>query len=181
MRDEKIALDLLQKLDNRFKATGRGLKPIFYNILRENFFKAPASTKYHLNHEGGLLEHSLNVYFIFQETVEKYDLNISKDSIILCGLFHDICKHDMYLKTEFGYKYNKKVKGHGTRSVKILSRFFDLTNQEKKIIKYHMALFGSELSYIEEYSTEELYEAIKEEPLVQIFAACDMIATQMEE
>ena len=27
-----------------------------------DFFSAPASTKYHLNYEGGLLVHSLNVF-----------------------------------------------------------------------------------------------------------------------
>lgn len=30
------------------------------------FFKAPASTRFHLNEEGGLLEHSLNVCHVAQ-------------------------------------------------------------------------------------------------------------------
>ena len=45
------------------KGTGRqGVDNVIDMLEKEGFFTAPASTKFHLNSEGGLLEHSLNVY-----------------------------------------------------------------------------------------------------------------------
>ena len=50
----------------RFKelllATKReGMEDVIERLEEQGFFKAPASTKFHLNYEGGLLEHSMNV------------------------------------------------------------------------------------------------------------------------
>ena len=70
---------------------------------KTDFFTAPASTRYHLSCEGGLLQHSLNVYDCL---VAKKDLQIWKDafdgvseeSIVIMALFHDLCKVNMYVK-----------------------------------------------------------------------------------
>lgn len=43
-------------------STGReGMDEVIGQLEELGFFQAPASSKFHLNHEGGLLEHSLNV------------------------------------------------------------------------------------------------------------------------
>ena len=67
------------------------------------FFKAPASTKFHLNYEGGLLEHSMNVYDIALELrvlmlkkKDGLDDALSKESVIIAALLHDVCKADVY-------------------------------------------------------------------------------------
>jgi 23S rRNA maturation-related 3'-5' exoribonuclease YhaM len=38
-----------------------GMENVIERLEEQGFFKAPASTKFHLNYEGGLLEHSMNV------------------------------------------------------------------------------------------------------------------------
>lgn len=73
------------------------------NYLDESdFFKAPASTKYHGAYDGGLCEHSLNVYdnilklenlFFSQKSEgDRYSLK----SLTLVSLLHDVCKIDIY-------------------------------------------------------------------------------------
>jgi hypothetical protein len=61
-----------------------------------DFFTAPASTKFHGAHEAGLLLHSLTVYDIMKGLDELLDLNLSKESMAICGLFHDVCKTNFY-------------------------------------------------------------------------------------
>ena len=66
-----------------------------------DFYKAPASTKFHLACEGGLLQHSLNVYDclvakrnnpIWKDVLK----DIPDDSLILIALLHDLCKANFY-------------------------------------------------------------------------------------
>ena len=38
-----------------------GMDNVIIRLEELGFFKAPASTKFHLNYEGGLFEHSMNV------------------------------------------------------------------------------------------------------------------------
>lgn len=66
-----------------------------------DFFIAPASTKYHNAYEGGLCEHSLNVYDNLCKLYDvfKFDLDQDdQDSIIIVSLFHDISKANFYVK-----------------------------------------------------------------------------------
>ena len=73
------------------------------NYIRKNsdFYKAPASTRFHLACEGGLLQHSLNVYDCLiskkKNPVWKNILkDIPDDSLILISLLHDLCKANFY-------------------------------------------------------------------------------------
>ncbi|HBF14656.1 MAG TPA: hydrolase, partial [Clostridiales bacterium] len=67
-----------------------------------DFFTAPASTRYHGAHEGGLLEHSLNVYDCLCDILarprmkEVYGLSYSDESIAIVSLLHDVCKTNFY-------------------------------------------------------------------------------------
>jgi len=73
----------------------------FINWLKQSdFFIAPCSTKFHGSYKGGLAQHSLNVYNLLKEKVEKYNLHniISKENIIVTGLGHDLCKVGVYSK-----------------------------------------------------------------------------------
>ena len=48
---------------NLLKSTNReGMDKLIEFIEKTDFFKAPASTRFHGNYEGGLLEHSMKVY-----------------------------------------------------------------------------------------------------------------------
>jgi len=67
------------------------------NFLNESdFFQAPCSTKHHLARRGGLAEHSLNVYTLLHEKVARYKIDVPLESIIICGICHDLCKVNYY-------------------------------------------------------------------------------------
>ena len=67
-----------------------------------DFFTAPASARYHGAHEGGLCEHSLNVYYCLKEYLarervqELYGLHYSDETIAIVSLLHDLCKIGCY-------------------------------------------------------------------------------------
>lgn len=131
-------------------------------LMAYGFFTAPASTKYHGNYEGGLLEHSY--------MVTKYLLTLTQDNHLIwrkarspyiVGMFHDLCKIDQYrpiiksvelldndrVATFYnecvGFEYNPDtlLKGHGEKSVMLLSQFYTLTDEEIMCIRYHMGAF----------------------------------------
>ena len=73
------------------------------NYIRNNtdFYKAPASTRFHLACEGGLLQHSLNVYDCLvakkESPIWKSILSdIPDESLIIMALLHDLCKANFY-------------------------------------------------------------------------------------
>ena len=69
-----------------------------------DFFDAPASARYHGNYDGGLVEHSLNVYDCLKDYLERtrvkttYGLNYNDESIAIVALLHDLCKINCYKK-----------------------------------------------------------------------------------
>lgn len=123
-----------------------------------DFFTAPASTRYHGNYEGGLLEHSLNVYDCLCDILsrprikEVYGIEYSDESIAIAALLHDICKVNFYnvafrnAKNEAGkwetvpyYTIDDRLPyGHGEKSVYIISGYMRLTRDEAFAIRYHM-------------------------------------------
>lgn len=129
-----------------------------------DFFTAPASTRYHGAYEGGLLEHSLNVYECLKsylnrpEAKEKFSLDFSEESVAVVALLHDICKTNVYkkdyrnVKDETGtwikvptYRFDDSLPyGHGEKSVYIISGFMRLTRDEAFAIRYHMGFSGEE-------------------------------------
>jgi len=115
--------------------------------MKENgFFEAPASTKFHGNYEGGLAEHSLNVYKMFDKFCEMFNLDVPKNSRIICGILHDLCKINQYVYDPIvkNYKWNKtNPKGHATLSIDRIKKFIELTEFEETAIRYHMGLYGS--------------------------------------
>lgn len=101
------------------------------------FFTAPASTKYHGNYEGGLLEHSYMVTkFLLTLTQDNHLIWRKARSPFIVGMFHDLCKIDQYrhpvaghieefnggrtpIYNERAWEYNSDtlLKGHGDKSV----------------------------------------------------------------
>lgn len=129
-----------------------------------DFFTAPASTRYHGNYPGGLLEHSLNVYdclcdYLSREKVKNdFNLEYSDETIAIVSLLHDLCKVNVYksgfrnVKGEDGvwrqvpnYTFEDTLPyGHGEKSVYIISGFMRLTREEAFAIRYHMGFSGEE-------------------------------------
>ena len=113
-------------------------------LLDGGFFTAPASTKYHGNYEGGLFDHSLAVADTLIELTKHNNLKWQRpESPLIIGLFHDLCKCDQYQLLDGQYVYNDNLllKGHGDKSVMILSRFMSLTEEEILCIRYHMGAY----------------------------------------
>lgn len=129
-----------------------------------DFFSAPASTRYHGAYEGGLLEHSLNVYHCLRDylsrprTKEVYNMQYPEETVAIAALLHDLCKVNFY-KTDFRNAKNEqgtweKVPyysiddrlpyGHGEKSVYIISGYMKLTREEAFAIRYHMGFSGIE-------------------------------------
>ena len=78
-----------------------GMDKLLDFIRKSDFYTAPASTRFHSCHEGGLLEHSLNVYDCLaakrQNPIWKDVLaNIPESSFIITALLHDLCKTYFY-------------------------------------------------------------------------------------
>ena len=160
-------------------------------LENSDFFTAPASTRFHGAYEGGLLQHSLNVYecltdFLARERVrEKYHLNPSSESVAISALLHDICKVNFYTvqmrnakndktgqweKVPY-YSINDRLPyGHGEKSVYMISGFMRLTREEAMAIRWHMGFSG-----IEDKNT--IGKALEMFPLAFALSVADMEAS----
>ena len=70
-------------------------------IRKSDFYTAPASTRFHLSTEGGLLQHSLNVYRCLKAKLASIYWGpileaAGSDALIICPLLHDLCKTHFY-------------------------------------------------------------------------------------
>ena len=149
--DRVFVMDVTHLFDNH---------PSIKNYIEtSDFTTAPASTKYHGNYAGGLLEHSVNVmYTLYKFTYDNHLTWGRPESPIIVGLFHDICKTDAYkpkksgelqgdnktVAIEYdGYEHNNEtlLKGHGDKSVMMLASLIQLTEEEVACIRYHMGAF----------------------------------------
>ena len=84
------------------KVNRDGVDQLMDYIKKSDFYSAPASTRFHLSCEGGLLQHSLNVYDcliakasspVWGPIIEK----CSEESLIIMALLHDLCKTYYYV------------------------------------------------------------------------------------
>ena len=70
---------------NLLRSTNReGIEEVIQFLERTDFYKAPASTRFHGSYEGGLLEHSMKVYEILKHKVKNcfVDMNVGDDTLI---------------------------------------------------------------------------------------------------
>lgn len=125
----------------------------FFDYLVETgYFEKPASLNHHGKNYGDLFAHSYNV----AETLVYYTTNLGlkwcrDESPMIVGLFHDLCKVDNYIsdctvpenprETSFCYNDKQLIKGHGDKSVILLSQFMTLTEEEILCIRYHMGAY----------------------------------------
>ncbi len=157
-----------------------------------DFFTAPASTRFHLSRDGGLLRHSLNVYhclkdYLAREKVKnEYGLSYSDESIAVAALLHDLCKTNIYKRGFRNVKDDNGVwqkvptyetedtlpYGHGEKSVYIISGYMKLTREEAFAIRYHMGF-----SYGGDEEKRNVGKAFTMFPLAAALSFADMEAT----
>lgn len=180
-----------------------GMNHLIQFIKESDFLTAPASTKFHGNYEGGLLEHSLNVYDTLTAICKRHpELQIPKQSIQISALFHDICKANYYKqeyrsvkvyseygsKQDAGGRFDWETKpvytvddqmplGHGEKSVIILQQYIPLRLSEIYAIRHHMGGFDTAVKG-GDYSMSKAYEQC---PLAVMLHLADMEATYLME
>ena len=158
-----------------------------------DFFTAPASARYHSAYEGGLCEHSINVYECLRDYLDrdvartKYNLNYSDESIAIVALLHDLCKMNIYkvsyrnAKNEMGvwekvpyYEFDDTLPyGHGEKSVYMITPFMKLSREEAFAIRYHMGFSNVE----NQMATNNVSKAFEMYPLAFALSTADMEAT----
>lgn len=155
-----------------------------------DFFTAPSSTRFHGAYEGGLVEHSLNVYECLKDylnrprTKELYGMDYTPETIAVTALLHDICKVGFYAvdyrnaKNEQGvwekvpyYTVRDTLPyGHGEKSVYMIQSFMRLTRDEAFAFRYHMGFSGNE-------DKNSVGRALEMFPLALAVNVADMEAT----
>lgn len=131
----------------------------FYKWLRcTDFFMAPASTASHGACAGGLLSHSVGVARILLTLTTQNNISWQMpDSPIIVGLFHDLCKTNLYkqlirnVRDTSGtwkqipyYTIDEEIPlGHGEKSVILLGQYLPLTQEEIYCIRWHMSSFDA--------------------------------------
>jgi len=132
-----------------------GMSSLLERLEKTSFFKDPASINYHSAHDGGLLLHSVGVHCLLKDIVSIVGNHppLTPNTIAISALLHDICKIGCYeVKEKFrkdkndrwekypGYEWVEESFpfGHGEKSVDLISRYIDLTEQEKLLIRWHM-------------------------------------------
>ena len=114
------------------------------------YLTTPASTKYHLNCEQGLLEHSINVAETMLKIKAAIAPEISDESCVIVALMHDLGKTGMpgnplYIKNLPDSKYKNPYYWNGNltylsvpvRSLYLVAQKFPLTEEEVQAIVYH--------------------------------------------
>ena len=180
-----------------------GIDKLLEYIQKSDFYKAPASTKYHLAVPSGLLQHSLNVLDALRgllswrsDGVWEYRAagkvvdTIPDDSVIMMALLHDICKTHFYgtstrnVKNDTTGRWEKvpfytvndmMPLGHGPKSAMIIKQYTTLTSQELYAIWHHMGMNGN-------YENDNAVgKSIEMYPAVLALQTADMMASRFME
>lgn len=172
-------------------------KDLIERLSKMGFFAAPASTKHHGAYAGGLFEHSLQVTKVLSILTLENGLAWQRpESPYIVGMFHDICKADAYRhpyadtilhrmgpdgsevirnidKSTWEHDTTSLLKGHGDKSVMVLSQFLQLTLEEILCIRYHMGAF------VDQKEWGDYTRAVQKFDTVLWTHHADMIATHI--
>lgn len=166
------------------------------------FYDAPASTRFHLDSDGGLVVHSLNTckagLFLREKMIAmKPELKglLLEDSVIVATLLHDVCKADVYKKVvkrrkdQFGnwkdvkgydVDYSNFPMGHGEKSaIVVLRSGFDIHDDELLAIRWHMTAW--DLAFQNPEARNNINTARNKYPLCSLVNLADGIAANLLE
>ncbi|MEE0844561.1 MAG: hydrolase, partial [Ruminococcus sp.] len=149
-------------------------------------------------YEGGLCEHSLNVFhFYYQEILNRasefsgikcLDTD-TEETVAICALLHDVCKVNLYVRNTRNVKNeatgqwekapyysvgeNKFPYGHGEASVWLIQRIIRLNVEESLAIRWHMGGFDDAAKGY------NLSAAYRQYPNAMLLHIADMKATYL--
>ena len=200
--NKEFIISLLREI----KREGANIEGLIVKLESSDFFTAPASAKYHNAYKGGLADHVINVYYNLKSLVERKHLQdvISEESIIICGILHDMSKINMYepavrnkkVYSDTGSKYDELGKfdwvaerkwglvdeherfmygNHEENSEFMIRYYIPLTLQESIAILHH---HGGK-SY--DSTQQNISLIMSENPLLTLLHAADMISTFVDE
>ncbi|MCD8289894.1 MAG: hypothetical protein LUC91_00140 [Prevotella sp.] len=192
----------IRRFESLIKTVKReGVDKLMDYIRKSDFYSAPASTRYHSCHEGGLLEHTMNVYGCVvakkSDPIWKTVLaDVGEESIVISALLHDICKTNFYttelknkkiykpdgMKSDSNGRYDWETVpsytvqdlipyGHGEKSVMMIEEFMKLKPVERYAIRWHMGFSEPKESW------NTLSAAIKKYPFILALHEADMEST----
>jgi HD superfamily phosphohydrolase YqeK len=192
-------VQLKEKFNKAVERINReGVNDLVQWLETTDFFTAPASMNFHGNYDGGLLDHSIHVLEFALTNLNwamkyKPEFENFKESVIICSLFHDVCKVNQYHWGEEkwvkkdgkwcsykGYSFKDELPmPHGPKSVYYISKYMELTTPEILAISYHMGATepNSLIPGINKYA----YDAAFEHPLVKLIHVADMASTMVGE
>ena len=152
--------------------------PSLVDYLREEgFYTAPASTRHHGAYEGGLFDHCFKTAEWLTRLTSDNGLHWQKQrSPFIVGMFHDLCKIDAYIVDTDGIRWNDNqlFDAHGEKSIYILQRHFNLTDEEIMCIRWHMGAFDDKENW------NRYTRACKAFPNVLWTHHADMLASQVD-
>lgn len=175
--------------------TREGSEKLLDYIKSRDFFIAPASTRFHSAHEGGLCEHSVKAYYRFLQNLDmeyegQWEEKLTHESVAIIALLHDVCKIDYYKVEQRNVKVDgqwqqvpyytvedKLPYGHGEKSVYIISSFMKLNREEAMAINWHMGGYDKRVLG----GCYALSNAFYQYPLSLIFHISDVQATYLDE
>ena len=172
-----------------------GSEKLLEYLENSDFFSAPASAKFHMAEEGGLCNHSLNVYHRLVNTIkaeygDDYRKVFSDETLAIVGLLHDLCKVNFYtiehrnvkedntwVKKPFFKVEERFPFGHGEKSVFIILQYIRLTAEEAIAINWHMGGFDDRVRG-GSFAVSEAYGKYK---LAVYMHVADLLATYIDE
>lgn len=159
-----------------------GTESLLYYLEERDFYTAPASRSHHHSCEGGLVIHSIEVY---QRALELRERNpqlhdyLEPDSVCICALLHDLCKTKLYRLDENGkYTISRRqvTGGHGRLSLAKLDKVgYELTEDERHAIRWHMGRFTSDLTKSEDVID---YKEALTHPLTWLIHTADTLSAK---
>lgn len=152
-----------------------GAEALFeYLETRTSWLTSPASLRYHGSYEGGLVDHSTAVTETALRLRDAYPSSASiKGRVAMVAMFHDVGKLGSYVRrsprSKVWYYNEKQVRmPHAVRSLMVVSRFVELSEEEWQ------AIYGHNGQYVEENKSLAMHE----EPLTLVLHMADVIAAK---
>lgn len=203
MQDNK---DKFIALIRSIKREGFDPERLIAKLCNSDFFTAPASTKFHCSFEGGLCQHSLNVYanlvWLASEKADTVDADFDEDSLKIVALLHDISKMNTYEKTfkntklyhENGSKYDGNgnfdwvsVAGWSTKENRFVYGSHEMTSEY--IVRQFIPLTLEESTAILHHMGGRNWDSAQDDickvfscyPLAFMLHTADMLATYADE
>lgn len=185
---------MIKQFEELLLSTKRtGMESLLEFIRKSDFYSAPASTRFHSCHNGGLLEHSMNVCNCLIKKLNNPTWapvlsEVPSSSMIISSLLHDLCKTYFY-KVDYRNKKNEKTGewekspfytvedripyGHGEKSVMMIEEYIKLTPEERYAIRWHMGFTEPKENY------RALGNAISKYPLILALHEADLESTYL--